>query len=221
MGKAIMKRSAEERRLLVELTRQALAEHKGDQEILNEVLARFDLDGIRELTTLKRMVRDEERGEIEGRSAMDSFLDYRRDMLAVARKLDEFVEDLSGKDVHQGAIPTALRAKADIIDKVFTRGQEAGVIQGRAAGPGGVLVGGLIIGDLSDADIVKHLHELQAGFRELVKRVSAPMLPGGYRFTKSPEELGEDVVDVSPAPAKAEPEKKRSRRKRPVRRRPV
>jgi len=227
-GKSVLKLPRAELRLLVALVRQWLTEHKTDAEIL-ESIEEFGITDIREVRTLKRLVQDEDRDEVKGKEPLDVFVEYRRDLLAVVRDVDEFVEKMKTRDTQQSTIPSALRVKLDALDKIAQRGIDLGIFRARPKGRG-VLLGGIILAELSDDELLGVVEQITDQVRTLREVASRPLLPaGGYRRTKTPadykptsDEEG-DVVEaevVEEAPVTVPPEKRKKRKPSPVRERP-
>jgi len=215
------RRGITEQRMIAELVRGALARHKTDDGIM-AMLAAYDVTDIRELPAIKRLVRELEHSEVGGRTNMDVFLDYRREQLDVIKDLDEFVEDINKGEAHKSAIPTALRAKSDIIERILKAGQDLGVISRKPLE--GVLLGGIVVGELDDNAIREKANEIQGRFAELTGAVSRGLLPAGFKFTKTPEEVEGAVCGEPEDDDEDDDEKrplKRDPRKRPIRRRPT
>ena len=221
-GKALLRRPKDEQRALIAIVRQWVAERKPDSEMLDMLTAQGI--GVRELATLKRLAEDEERAEVEGRDGMQVFLEYRRDQLQVVKALDDFVEKVKGENSYLNAVPGALRAKADVIDRVLKAGQDLGVITRKPKES--VFLGGLIVGEMSDSQIADKLSEINAHLARIARAADAPMLPaGGYSFTRRPDKREGAVDDEKTVEAEAgtvkDEKPSRKGRKRPVRRRPA
>jgi len=228
-GKSVLKLPRAELRLLVALVRQWLTEHKTDAEIL-ETIEEYGITDIREVRTLKRLVKDEDRDEVKGKEPLDVFVEYRRDLLAIARDADDFIERMSTKETQQSTIPSALRVKLDALDKIAQRGIDLGIFRARPKGRG-VLLGGIILADLSDEELLGVVEQITDNVRGLREVASRPLLPaGGYRRTKTPadykptkDENEDDVVEaevVEEAPVTVPPEQRKKRKPSPVRERP-
>jgi len=100
-------------------------------------------------------------------------------------------------------------------------GQDLGVISRKPME--GVLIGGIVVGELDDGTIIEKANEIQQRFAELTGSVRRGLLPAGYKFTKTPEEVEGSVFGESEDDDEDDEKKplKRDRRKRPIRRRPT
>jgi len=66
---------------------------------------------------------------LQVREEIDEYLDYTWQQTECIRQLDDLIENWKDSR-HQAMIVTAIRVKSEIIDKIFKRGQEIGILRG-------------------------------------------------------------------------------------------
>ncbi len=110
-----------------------------------------------ELTTLKKRVFEQEATDVNSRTTVDTFVEYKLKMDRICDDLDGIHEGAAGARQYTAAMG-ALKAKAQIIDKVIDRGQELGLIN-RAAKKHEVL-GGVAVAHLDDTQLLDKMKEI-------------------------------------------------------------
>jgi hypothetical protein len=145
----------------IAILRTNLAAGKTDQEIVEAM----DITAV-ELSNLKRRMYSQEVVNIADRPAEESFVDYRIQMYGVCSDLDAVSKEAM-KVKQLNAASSALKAKAQIIDKVMERGQEMGVIP-RAARKT-ELIGGVLVAALTDHELLDRINELSKNSARLLK----------------------------------------------------
>jgi hypothetical protein len=179
---------AETRRLLA-LLRTGIAAAKNDPQLL-ELL---DVSPS-ELAALKGKMYAQEAVNLIDRPAEETFVTYRTQMYGVVEDLDAVAKEARGARQFTAA-GAALKAKAQIIDKVMERGQEIGVIP-RAAKKT-EMVGGILVASLTDRELMEQIGEMNKRFNRLMveygdKPMSATTLPELYSGPKHLIEADEE-----------------------------
>jgi hypothetical protein len=118
------KSDAEVRRQIADL-RSLMGQGKTDHEILEEMSITLQT-----LSKLKQRLFSDELDIVQNETAAENWVRYHLRMEANLRDLDAVISDAKAYD--QAAALTArvgaVKAKADLIDRVFVKGQELGVI---------------------------------------------------------------------------------------------
>lgn len=123
---------------------------------------------------------EEVRSKPTERVYVDYCLEQRQNIADLTTLLTKF----SDSNQH-GAMVGAIRARSDILDKMIAKGQEFGFI---AKKPEAKIIAGIMVSDLSDQDLRRHITGELANLGGLLDR-----------FGKSPETAA-TILDVSAGP---------------------
>ena len=110
---------------------------------------------------------DEHVAIMRARSTEEVYLDYIIEQRRNILQLDEIYDQASVKSAKLTAAVSAVRAKAEILDKIIHRGQEFGIIDKK---PDRTVVEGSITHRLSDSQLRAAIEKELAGIYELVEQ---------------------------------------------------
>lgn len=155
-----------------------LTEGKEDKEILEEMgLSAEDFDG------LKRQMFDMKADELRGKPVEHVYVEYMVNQIQNVKDLTTMVKDFKSSKQYN-AMVGAIRARADIYDKLIDRGQSLGVIKREPTVT--KVIGGILVGELTNVQlkemITKELGELNRLMRRYGDKGIIDMDPGSLHY---------------------------------------
>lgn len=168
--------------------RARIAAGMSDEEIRQEL----DLT-VGGLEKLKRIVIQEDLVLLRHRPAEETFIEYRIRLGRIANDLLDV--SLEARECKQfNAAMGALKAEATIVDKVIDRGQELGIFPRAPKSQTHTVVGGLVIGTMTDRELADSLKASKGERSRLREKY------GDTTFAALPDpDIYPDVVEAVPA----------------------
>lgn len=113
----------------------------------------------------RKFMLDMKTEELHGTSREHTYINYMLEQRGTIKQLDKLSKDLDGKNQHN-AMVGALRLRSDLVDKIIDRGIDFGFIKKTPERK--EIVAGILISDMSTADLKKEIMEHGKLTRELV-----------------------------------------------------
>lgn len=187
---------------------------KGDSD--KEIMELMGLDSP-VYRALKKKLLETKAGELKGKAPEHVYVEYILAQTRGIQDIDAMIKDFKTSK-NWGAMVAAVRVRAELYDKLIAKGQEFGVF--RKAPERKELVGGILLADLTNADLRKQIVGAVSSLEKLMKRYgdvpldavsegeiySGPKLTDGTKAEEVLETTAEDVEvpmakdDVPPPP---------------------
>lgn len=167
---------------------------------------------------VKRFLFDSKAEKYRTATREQNFVEYVTAQRAIQKKVKGYLESVSDPGKQLGSIVGALRLCSDIEERIIARGQEFGVFKKTAERR--ELVAGLVVADMSTADLTKAISKHHKTFEDLVAKFgegdmlalpAKPLHYGESAFDVPGEAVEEDDEAMLP-PARPERSKKGGKR---------
>lgn len=144
---------------------------------------------------LKAELYEQEKADINGKSVEDVFIDFTHKMEGCIKDLDNMILSPTAKANHN-ALVGAIRAKADLINKIIDRGQEFGLIE--KVPEKKQIVGGLLIGKLDNNELRKLITKQVKDMGALMDRYGEESMADAEEPKALPAPAAEATVTFAP-----------------------
>lgn len=140
---------------------EALLEGRGDREIANDIGVAADV-----YKSLKYDLLEEKAHELRNKPQEHIYIEYILNQQKNIAVLDEMLREHS-TEANKNAIIGAVRARAELFDKLIAKGQEFGVFKKT---PEKKVVAGIVVSDLARDDLKQEILKSIAGLDKMMKR---------------------------------------------------
>lgn len=160
------------------------------------------------LAQYKRVIISKEQATLSHRPPEELYIEHRLMVMDDVHALADIgAKAVKGKQF--AAATNARRARAQLLDKLFDRGQEVGVIP-RAAKRHEV-IGGLLVAQLTERELLSHIHSTAMATKALISKyggasfsdMSPPSMDSVYRDDPGEVILAEPIEAPKPVRRKA------------------
>lgn len=128
-----------------------MSQGKNDREIAEEIGVSND-----ELVELKAVMLDMKAEELRNKPIEHTYIEYMTAQLGNVRDLTDMLADFKNTKQYN-AMVGAVRARAEIYDKLLTKGQDCGII--KKAPNRTEMVGGILVADLTNEELKRAMME--------------------------------------------------------------